>query len=262
MRRRMRLRRRGGRWEASMLIPIDAHLHVTLTRVESSPRAAIAGVQGLAYCMGNEHPLEGPCDPTLDAVLHVDTVPGKHLGALHMPLGMGNGAITISSLGSPWGALKRLAKIAKAVATNPAVASLLPPQVNLAIATARKVAQLTRPQLQALTRHPDATPQQKAIASAMLQAPPPAPVPAMADENATEVRDHRETGGDEAPEEVEGVAPEADQQAAPDEHEEYEEHEVEEYEQPIPSSMEEHYALHIWGEAAFAPGSWTHGDEA
>lgn len=207
--------------------------------------------------MANEHPLEGPCDPTLETILHMRPVDGRHLGALCMPLGRGNGSITISSLGSPWGALKRLAKIAKAVATNPAVASLLPPQVNLAIATARKVASLTAPQLRQLIKHPDATPTQKAIANAMLTPAPPAQTSPVAEPDDGAEPEPVESAP-EPESEPEPPEPEPESAAEP-EPEEYEGEGDEgegEYQAPAPSSREEHYALHVWGEAAFAPGSW------
>ncbi len=144
-------------------------------------------------------------------------VGGHYLGAIDMPI-YGGGHIRSAQLGwSPWGALKKAAKAAKSIATNPALRAFIPPQVTAAIATASAISKLSRAGLQKLRKHPQASAAQKRLAEALLKAPPPpaasassarARVQPEAQEEATEEEYDDEGDADEYEDEVGDVGEE------------------------------------------------------
>jgi hypothetical protein len=88
-----------------------------------------------------------------------------HLGEICMP--MQGGKIKVATVGwNPMSALRRAASAALQIATDPTIAPFLPPQVQLAVRTARALTQLTIPGLVAVSK--EGSPATRKLALAML----------------------------------------------------------------------------------------------
>lgn len=88
-----------------------------------------------------------------------------HLGEICMP--MQGGKIKVATVGwDPMSALRRAAGAALKIALDPTIAPFLPPQVQLAVRTARALTQLTVPGLMAVSK--EGSPATRKLALAML----------------------------------------------------------------------------------------------
>lgn len=96
---------------------------------------------------------------------------GTHyIGALDLPLTSGQ-RLQAAEIGfDPWSALQKVMHTISAIVSNPAVASVLPPQAVLAITIADKIASMSPAGLRALIEHPGASPAQKKLAKAVVNA--------------------------------------------------------------------------------------------
>jgi hypothetical protein len=96
---------------------------------------------------------------------------GSHyIGALDLPLTSGQ-RLQAAEIGfDPWTALQKVMHTISAIVSNPAVASVLPPQAVLAITIADKIAGMSPAGLKALIEHPAASPAQKKLAGAVVAA--------------------------------------------------------------------------------------------
>ncbi len=192
---------------------------------------------------------------------------GSHyLGAIDMPMN-GGGHVRVQQLGwSPWGAIKKAAHAAASIAQNPAFQSIMPPQVVMAIKTAQQISRLSRGALRKLQKHPQASPAQRRMATALLRAPveseardaqdedevAPAAAPARAPARPIPVRATRPT--------VVREREEYDEEEYDDEVDEEEEEEEEEFEEELSTEIlqeqrAQKLAENIWGVGAFAEGA-------
>lgn len=96
---------------------------------------------------------------------------GTHyIGALDLPLTSGQ-RLQAAEIGfDPWSALQKVMHTISAIVSNPAVASVLPPQAVLAITIADKIASMSPAGLKALIEHPAASPAQKKLAKTVVAA--------------------------------------------------------------------------------------------
>ena len=96
---------------------------------------------------------------------------GTHyIGALDLPLGGGR-RLQAAEIGfDPWSALTKVMHTISAIVSNPAVASVLPPQAVLAIAIADKIASMSPAGLRALIDDARASPAQKKLAKTVVAA--------------------------------------------------------------------------------------------
>lgn len=96
---------------------------------------------------------------------------GTHyIGALDLPLTSGQ-RLQAAEIGfDPWSALQKVMHTISAIVSNPAVASVLPPQAVLAITIADKIASMSPAGLKALIEHPAASPAQKKLAGTVIAA--------------------------------------------------------------------------------------------